>query len=191
MEIKQKQRILLGFGFILGIFLFSLQSYVGINAENETVFQWRNILEIAFREIDYSAYFLYLLRKRGGILCLLFLLSLTNARELFFHFYIFVVGISAGYLCRAVINLYAAKGILVVISLLFPQMLFYAPAFLQWICFLESFQNAKKRIEEKKQRTGKFGKISKITRIVLLTIIGIFSECYVNPIIIKIFVKNL
>lgn len=128
--------------------------------------------------IDTSEYIWYLVRLRAIPFCVLILLSFTKLRKAAAVLFLVWTGISAGILISSAAADLGLRGCLLCVAALFPQFLFYIPAFvvLLWYCYTvpQSRWNRQKTIF-----------------VCLAMSLGFITELYVNPVLVKGFLSVL
>lgn len=127
-------------------------------------------------KVETGEYLLYLLRIRLTPLLLLAAVSFTRLRRLFSVLFLIWTGFSAGLLSSMAAAGLGIVGSLLCITALFPQFLFYIPAYtiLLWYCY---------------DYPGCRWNRQKTVFLILMTGIGIMMELYVNPAVIRGFLS--
>lgn len=129
-------------------------------------------------KIDVRDYLWYLIRLRAVPFLVLGIFSFTRLRKAAAVFFLIWTGISGGILISAAAAELGIKGCLLCVTALFPQFLFYIPAFLilLWYCC------SAPQTRWNRQKT---------IFVVLMMSLGLILELYVNPIIVKCFLSVL
>ena len=163
-------------GFFLGIIYvnFIAKKYVA----EPGIFSDYFLEQFVNMKIDVREYIFYLLRLRVLPLLVLAALSFTKVRKISAVLFLLWTGLSGGILISSAAAGLGIKGSLLCITALFPQFLFYIPAYLilLWYCY-EAPQNRWNR--------------QKTVFIVLSMSVGLIMEAYVNPVIVKAFLSTL
>lgn len=163
-------------GFLLGIIYVN---FIAVKYMAEPgIFSDYFLNQFGDIRIDAGEYLWYLLRLRAVPFFALVLLSFTKVRKAAAVLFLVWTGISAGILISSAAAALGIKGCILCVTALFPQFLFYIPAFivLLWYCYtaLQSHWNRQKTI------------------FVSLTMaLGIITELYVNPVLVKAFLSVL
>lgn len=157
-------------GFFLGILYvnFIAKKYV---AEPE-IFSEYFLTKFYTVRIDPGEYLLYLMRIRLVPLCVLSFLSLTKMRKVSSVTFLIWTGFTGGVVISSAAEGLGISGSLLCMVAVFPQFLFYVPAYLVllWYCF------SAPQIGWNRQKT---------VFIVLMTAVGLILELYVNPVLVK------
>lgn len=176
-------------GFIVGLLLMNLGKKVLF--ENSDILSEYTLTEMKYSPVDKNAFFFYLLRKRVGLILILAVLSTTWMGVATAWTGAAWLGISFGMLVMTSVMRYGIKGLLLVGTGIFPQILVYFPValiLLQWshefftvIYYPEKFSGmqdspAKKLLLRKK--------VLQFFCLVGVVIIGCVLESYVNPILV-------
>lgn len=176
-------------GFMVGLLLMNFGKQVLF--ENSDILNEYTLTEMKYSLVDKNAFFLYLLRKRVGVVLILAVLSTTWMGVATAWTGAAWLGISFGMLVMTSMMRYGVKGLLLVGTGIFPQILVYLPValiLLQWsyefftaIYYPEKYSGiqdapAKKMLLRKK--TLQF------LCLLGVVIIGCVLEGYVNPILV-------
>lgn len=163
-------------GFFLGIIYvnFIAKKYVA----EPGIFSDYFLEQFVNMKIDVREYIFYLLRLRVLPLLVLAALSFTKVRKISAVLFLLWTGLSGGILISSAAAGLGIKGSLLCITALFPQFLFYIPAYLilLWYCY-----------EAPRNRWNR----QKTVFIVLSMSVGLIMEAYVNPVIVKAFLSTL
>ena len=181
----QKQVVLFLAGFVLGVL------YIYMIGCQETDFLGiQSLMQISFLEIGYREYFFYLLKRRGLLGIGMLLIGMTAGGQLFLAGIVMYFGMSIGGMLSVMILRYGWKGILLSLGFCLPQDLFYIPAGSMGISLLASHYGQKSdRLQMYHTGEKKRNRIKKICSVLGVTIIGIVTECYVNPFLVKTVLK--
>lgn len=168
---------------------------------NEFSMKWHSFITVevlvktAFLRINYTMYLLYLLKKRLGFIGLLFIARKLDQTDLIFKMILFLCGIAIGNCICSVIFTYQVKAIWVLMGMLFPHFLFYIWAMIEFSKRVmrkkwDKIEWSKDNFRDKKMRKNR-KKREKKNGYIWVTIIGLLTECYVNPIFLRFIVKNM
>ena len=141
-----------------------------------------------FEEIQYldhkkTAYLIYLIKIRGIQLAFIVFMAYIRKKGLGLGIWAFMTGNGFGMGVYAMFSRWGAVGIAGYLMMIFPHYLCYFYAYAMATRFDLSGQNTKRTIyREADYFTSKM-------LIIGVVIIGILSECYVNPFFIKLFSK--
>ena len=199
-SIKKQFFILFLTGFMIGVFF-----YLKICKEQKLNTNMIQTLtnRILNYEINKKVYLFFLLKQRLALWVLLTLCATTLFGMIAFKLFFLWNGFCLGGMFSVYIGMWGLKGGIYVVSMLFPQLLFYIPAF-TGMCILliplydKMFQKKRTRYEDtlseymKKEKEINYyvKNIGTYLFLFMVAIIGVFSECYVNSYIVKIIVKN-
>lgn len=182
---NQKQFVFFLAGFLLGVlYIYFSGEYKGEGAD---FFSIQNLMQIRYMEIVQEEYFIYLLKKRAGVLLILGILSLALAGKYLLAVFLMLFGCSMGSMLSVLIMRYGLPGMLLFVGFIFPQDLVYIPAVFGWVALLTEWNEGMFGRRNVTHRRG-YGKHMGMKRLFVLsgvTIIGILLECYVNPIIVN------
>lgn len=170
-----EHELLFGICFFAGIVWITLLA-TGKTPENTLLNQ---SLSGAFLEEGWNrgALFLQCLYSRGMIMLLLILLSYTPLRKLTFRMVTVWVGISFGMLFKLFFCWYGVSGLGLLLVSILPHFLFY------WMAYgLLYWEMDRQRLRLSKSPVGIFIAIG-------VVIIGIAIESYVNPFLLKAYLK--
>lgn len=176
-------------GFCLGMVFFY---FSGIKLIGEDTFPSVLSAEHIAKLYDFDFYSTGLLEyvtyKRLGQLVFMIICATSLLRGMFSYLILGGVGFELGIMMFTSIYQYGLKGLLLSVMLLVPQGLFYFMVFLllfykYWPGNKNEYHNYNTITENKLH--NKFTKIKKIIIIFVLWMIGILSEVYINPEIIK------
>ena len=163
-------------GFLLGIIYVNF--IAGKYMAEPRIFSDYFLNQFVDAKIDVQEYLWYLLRLRAVPFLILAVLSFTRARKAAVILFLIWTGASGGVLISSAAAELGMKGCLLCVAALFPQFLFYIPAFIVmlWYCYTvpQSHWNRQKTVF-----------------VVLTMSLGIIMELYVNPIVVKAFLSTL
>lgn len=185
----RKPIILFGVGTIAGIVL----TYV-LNAKFHTVDALvgkEELYQLKYYTLEGNGYFWYVLLERVKPLLIISLLSTTWLGVYGVLRTLLWFGYSFGTLTASCLILFGIKGILLMLTIIFPQCILFAPVTLIWLkyCNEMSFYLYHEKTEEKDR--GEIIRQKLIQLLILLPffIVGCLLEGYVNPIILIGFLK--
>ena len=191
MKYKESQKEIIFFlaGFMLGVYYIY---FMGDEKGGVTdFFSLQNLMQIRYIEVVQEEYFLYLVKKRCGILLLLGILSLAIAGKYLLQGFLMLLGCSMGSMLSVLIVRYGLRGMLLFFGFVFPQDLLYIPALFGGVMLLTDWNE---RVFGKTNIYWKKGteRQSMWKRMLFwggVTIIGLLLECYVNLFFVKCVLK--
>lgn len=174
---EQKYVLLAGIaGFLLGICsanLWMRQYVLDIGIFNQYFLE-----QCSRTDIVYEEYLWYLLKSRGVVLVILMAAAGTRYRKMTVMLTSLWMGFCFGLvICTAIIKL-GAKGIVLTVTALMPQGLFYAMAGILLFRYMLEYPMVR-------------WDSGKSIRLGLFVMLGILAECYVNPVIVGLFLKTI
>ena len=170
-----EHELLFGVSFFVGVVFVTILAK-GKKPENTILNQ---SLSIAFLEQGIHGWGLFLqcLFSRGMVLVLLVLLSYTSMRKLSFRIVTISMGLGLGILCKLFFVWYGLKGVGLLLVLLMPHFLLY------WMAYgMLYWELEKRRLRMTNNPLGIFLSIG-------VVITGILVESYVNPVLLKTYLK--
>lgn len=177
---EQKKKLLIIFvtGFVLGVFYIVLLR----RSENSNMLM-SNYFFSKYQYMDYSEteLFWYVLKNRFSGLLFLWFMGITVFGSMAVLFYCLWIGFALGLiLSMAVVRLGMAGMLLCIISMI-PQYLVYIPAYSYGMV----------RVCERGQSKRNMGS-NLITWLVMgsMILLGVILESYINPLLLKSFIKN-
>lgn len=120
----------------------------------------------------------FVLKERLIVIWSMFLLATTALGNMYVYLNVLWYGTSSGMFLAVVLMRYGIKGLLLLVSGMFPHYLIYVPAVI-----LTMMLTKEKRTVNSKY----FGQLFVITVVV---IIGCILECYVNPVVVEKILKT-
>ncbi|WP_461812842.1 stage II sporulation protein M [Faecalimonas sp.] len=129
-------------------------------------------------EIISKEYICYVLRIRLTPLIFLFLLGQTKIRKTMISLFLFWIGFSGGILIVTSIFRLGMKGIMLFVIGTMPQFLFYVLGYALVIWYLYIYPMSK-------------WNYSKTVFLFSMIVLGVIMEVYVNPILMKMFVRTI
>ena len=198
-QIRRQFLILFSGGFLIGIFWYLWGC--GQKESGPMFFMDTLLWRMGNYKINYSTYLVFLIRKRLFLWLILSLCAVTLVGTWIVRGFMIWSGFCFGSILTMYLYRYGGKGIIYLLLLLFPQMLFYIPAYAGACCLMLRahrtlfFEQRSGRVADWNDRHGKrLGKLrwtGLYLTFFLVTITGILMECYVNPIVIQKFIKIL
>lgn len=179
MKIFHTRKQFLGFfmpGFLFGVIYVNF--IAGKYMAQPGVFSDYFLNQFTTVQINAGEYLWYLLRLRLIPLAVLAALSFTRVRKLSVILFLVWTGISGGILISSAAADQGIQGCLLCVTALFPQFLFYIPAFIVLLWYSYSLP----QIHWNRQKT---------IFIALMMSLGIITELYVNPVLVKLFLTVL
>lgn len=179
MKIQQRKRfitVLYMAGFLIGIFYANLveRKYMTANG----IFSEYFLSQYIAIDVEAEEYMLYVIKTRLLPLACLFIAAQTKFKKVTVMSCILWTGFSSGMLIVASVLQLGAKGVLLCLIGITPHFVFYIMAYLVILWYLGNAPVS----------TWNRGK----TVFVVLTMaLGILTEVYVNPILMKLFVNAM
>ncbi len=177
-------------GIFLGMILINLGKKVLL--ADTGILNQEALYHMKYMTVDGNDLFWYVLGTRLKPLISLVILATTYLGLAAVGAIAVSYGVSAGMFLAAAIMRYGVKGILLVITAIFPQYLIYGPALfflLVWceqICRLIYFEKTARLAS----RQLVLVKLLQLLAVIAIIIAGCVLESYVNPIILKKVLKN-
>lgn len=165
-------------GVLLGIVLLQFP-------DQEFLFRYgffseSTIEQLRFMDVNGKGLFFYCLRKRGMVAVLLVVFALTNLAPVIAVIFAGWVGLGTGAWITVASIRYGILGPLLYLAVIMPQALCYLPAFFFYLRWMMGYHLKQERF---------FGKMAQLFVIFVLFFIGILLESYVNPVLLKNFIK--
>lgn len=165
-------------GVLLGIILLQFP-------DQEFLFRYgffseSTIEQLRYMDVNGKGLFFYCLRKRGMIAVLLVIFALTNLAPVIAAVFAGWIGLGTGAWITVASIRYGIVGPLLYLAVIMPQALCYLPAFLLYIRWMIGFHLERERF---------IGKMAQLFIIFFLFLLGILLESYVNPVLLKNFIK--
>lgn len=129
-------------------------------------------------EMISEEYIFYVLRIRLVPLIFLILLGQTKIRKLMISIFLFWIGFSSGILIVSSIFRLGMKGVLLFVIGIMPQFVFYVLGYAMIIWYFYTYPMSK-------------WNYSKTIFLCSMFVFGIITEVYVNPILMKLFVRTI
>ena len=178
-------------GLAVGILVINMG--MSILLEDTGLFDEDTLYCVKYMTVDSSALFCYVLRKRMGRLLILAVLSTTYLGLVVCGGCVFWYGMSAGTFLASLMIRYGVKGIMLAVVSVFPQYLFYVPAMFVMLAWCETVFRAIYH-----RNGGGYGaadkgflvqKAGQFVAIVSVILAGCLAEGYINPYLLKGFLK--
>lgn len=178
MRIRQNKRVLLVLimlGFFVGIVYSNLispdyiESYTVFGSYFQSVYDQRAIVK--------EDWFVYLVVLRGTPALVLMLLAYTSFRVPSVVASLLWTGFSAGAYLTAGVLMMQTKGLVLAVISMFPQMVFYVPAYFLILWYLYSYP----------VNRWNYTKTGAVT---VLLLVGILCECYISPIFLQMYINK-
>ncbi len=164
--------------YMLGFFVGIL--YANIPARNYIIstgiFTQFYMEQYADVSVNTEDYFLYLIRVRVFPLILVGVAACTKFRKGVASLILLWTGFSSGMIFTASAMKIGVKGIILCLISLLPHFLFYVAAYIIILWFLFQYPRGKWTVQ-------------KTTAVCLFVVTGMILECYVNPVLVKLFLK--
>lgn len=190
-------------GFFAGVIWVYLKSEY---FSNDSLFFGEDLLNrISYTSFHSKQYFAFLLQRRMSVIVFLLLMSTTIIGIVIMYLFVGWFGFSLGILLGTVTLRYGVKGILIFLVTLIPQIFVYIPAciailqILKILCMLLYYPEKlarQKGFEGYLTKSEGFKKKQLIKMLILflilvgVVIIGISIESYVNPYLLRKFLRN-
>lgn len=172
-------------GFVAGILLMNIGKDVMLDGTG--FLDEYSLCQMKYMTVESSVFFFYVLKKRLGQAGCLMLLSTTYLGLVTVYAYTGWLGASLGMLLGASVLRYGVKGILLVVTSVFPHYLIYVPAW--WmllksareLCITVCFPAASPAIYSGEKKAEVRRHIRSFVMVAGVVIIGAMIESYVNP----------
>lgn len=186
--IIKKAEIIYFMAFFCGILLANL---LGIEQLKQySIFNEYFLNQLSYVSVNYNDLLFYIAENRGIMFVLLLVFSVTKFGIPVHFLYIIWNGFSFGIAMVSVIVNFGFKGILVLCAFLLPQYLFYILTYIMLFYFSWQWTDI---VKNEKYRQPLFSKkiwaVCFFIVMILLFFIGIMTESYLNPYIIKKIIK--
>lgn len=163
---------------------FGILWFFGKDVLQDEMFFGNSLLgEIEYLDYKKTAFLIYLIKIRGVQLAFIILMAYIRKKGAGLGIWAFMTGSGFGIGVYAMLSRWGPIGLLGYLMMIFPHYLCYLYAYVMYAKIDLNGQSNKRTIY---RRTDNF--ISKMS-IIGVVIIGIVSECYVNPFFIKLFSK--
>lgn len=179
MKILQTRKRLLVFympAFLAGILYVNLT--VGRMSADAGIFSSYFLEQYQATEIVTGEYLLYLLPVRILPFLVLLGLAFTKMRKAAAVLFLVWTGFSSGFLLSMAVLSLGIKGIILCLAGVFPQFLFYVPAYLLVLWYSYSYPRGEWNLQ-KSIGSG------------VMILMGLIMELYVSPSLIRVFLRTL
>ncbi len=193
--------------FLVGFFAGVIWVYLKADYFfDDSLFFGEDLLNrISYTSFHSKQYFAFLLQRRMSVVIFLLLMSTTAIGIVIMYLFVAWFGFSLGVLLGVVTLKYGVKGILIFLITLIPQVFIYVPAYFAMLqifrilCMLLYYPGKlarQKGFESYLQRNEGFKKKQLVKMLIIfialigVVIIGIFIESYVNPYLMRKFLRN-
>ena len=153
-------------GFFIGIVYANLMSKDYITSMG--IFNEFFLSQYMQADVDVAEYIWYVVRIRVALVAVICALGCTRLRKLVVVLFLLWTGFSSGMIMTSSVLKMGVKGIILCLIALTPHFIFYIAG------YMESRWN-----------------LSKTVSFLLFIAVGILLECYVNPVIMQMFLKTL
>ncbi len=171
-------------GFVIGLFFVIV--FAGQFMDEQHIWGIGSLSEVRYLSVKKEGLFLYVLKIRWKTVLVMFFLSVTMLGNLFRIACTTWYGFCFGTMLMASCMVYRAKGILLILTGMFPHMLLYIPAFIL-LCNIsvQLYECVYKQSTEVSIKD--IG--TKLFVLAVLVMAGCLLEGYVNPIIMTKMLK--
>ena len=173
-------------GFVTGIFTIVLRQENWLITDG--ILNQDFIYKIDELTIDKRALFFLCMEKRLRAFFLLFLLAFSTVNIFTNVLFFFLSGLYVGSVIELLTIRYGMQGILMYVSLVLPQGVFYILGYLMLGCWcLNMEKSGEGKIQKKKDKVRNISDKGRLITAFIFVFIGIMLESYVNLEIFKIF----
>lgn len=179
MKIRENRKYLILFcmlGFMAGIVYANLMSKDYITSMG--IFNELFLNQYSQTEIDVTEYIWYVARIRLAPVILIAALGCTRLRKSVVAAALLWTGFSGGMLMTSAVLKMGLKGLILCLVALTPHFVFYIVGYIILLWYLFTYPE------------GKWN-LSKTVSLVLFVAVGILLECYVNPVLMQMFLGTL
>lgn len=181
------------FGILLGILWVKVKSNLFVN---DIDFLGTDLLyEMKYMSVDYSTFVFTVVKKRILPIICIMILATTYLGLAVSYGYAGWLGMSVGLFAATLMIRYGIKGVILFGVAIFPQYLFYLPAWIMLLkgarelcCCVYFPRRCKRTYINGRKDEIRFG-IGVIFKVLVVVIIGILMESYVNPKLLLSFLK--
>lgn len=176
--------------FIIGMLL----ALAGIGRNESIAWPDTLLIYLKYGEIHYGDMLFYVLNKRIAVIVFFAILCMSGKGKYFLLGGVGAYGAFAGFFVTEFIIIKGILGSIFFAVCIFPHYLFYAYGYYKILMGLDKKYIPKELVNQVGQKTAalshiKSEKIIKTIAPFAVVIIGILLECYVNPFLVKIFLK--
>ena len=179
-------------GFLFGMVLSFV--YKGKNGIEDEVWLDNLLLSLQYGDIYYNSMFFYVLKKRFHVLFIILILYISKIGKYTLLVGPVCIGGIFGFFITQFIQCKGILGCILFVTMMFPHAFFYCYSY--YIIFNKIFYLLfKKNIidcngqSEKQKYIKNTLNLTEYILPVIVVIIGMLLECYVNPFLMKIFLK--
>ncbi|EOS81750.1 hypothetical protein C817_00479 [Dorea sp. 5-2] len=179
MKIQENRRFLALFcmlGFLIGIIYANLMSKDHIASMG--IFNEFFLNQYSQEEINMPEYLWYIVRIRVMPAILVAALGCTKLRRGVVAGFLIWTGFCGGMIMTAAVLKMGIKGLILCLIALAPHLVFYIAGYLILLWYLFTYPDSQ-------------WNLSKMVSTALFLAVGVLLECYVNPIIMELFLKTL
>lgn len=173
---SQLLMIVLAVGFFVGIIYQNM--IVNSSVVTSELFLKSNLERYLQTNIIAEKYLWYVIKSRITLLAIVYVFSCFRWKKLYVSVCLFAVGFFAGIMAVAAVMQFGLKGILLCVAGVLPQGIFYVMVysmlFSYWFRYPDSRWNRTKTVF-----------------LVVAYLLGILSETYVNPMLMKMIIRIL
>ncbi len=179
MRIRENKKFLAVFcmlGFFAGIIYANLMSKDYIASIG--IFNDFFLDQYSQAEIDVMEYMWYVIRIRVTPVILIAALGSTRLRRAVAAAFLAWTGFGGGMIMTSAVLKMGIKGLILCLIALTPHFIFYAAGYMVLLWYLYTCPESK-------------WNMAKTVSMILFITVGVLLECYVNPIIMELFLKTL
>lgn len=179
MRIQENKKFLAVFcmlGFLAGIIYANLMSKDYIASIG--IFNDFFLDQYSQAEIDVMEYMWYVIRIRVTPVILIAALGSTKLRRAVAAAFLAWTGFGGGMIMTSAVLKMGIKGLILCLIALTPHFIFYAAGYMVLLWYLYTCPESK-------------WNMAKTVSMILFITVGVLLECYVNPIIMELFLKTL
>ena len=179
MRIQENKKFLAVFcmlGFLAGIIYANLMSKDYIASIG--IFSDFFLDQYSQAEIDVMEYMWYVIRIRVTPVILIAALGSTKLRRAVAAAFLAWTGFGGGMIMTSAVLKMGIKGLILCLIALTPHFIFYAAGYMVLLWYLYTCPESK-------------WNMAKTVSMILFITVGVLLECYVNPIIMELFLKTL
>lgn len=148
------------------------------------------INQMAYMDLDFHAYFWYVFKQRMHVFALLAFAAFTRFGAFAFAGVLGWYAFSLGYLFVNALVCMGFGGMLLIVASVFPQIFGYAAAGAGFAKILFG-QSAERAMPIGRQRMWKNPKLYLLFAAFLCAVAGIWLESYVNPVLLKAYIRRM
>lgn len=175
-ELKKISTVIIISGFLLGIIYVNL--FVKKYILSLGIFSDYFLEEYIRNSINTNEYMLYIAKIRLIPVLILIVLGNTRFKRISGSMFLLWTGCSAGMVLTTAILKMGIRGILLCMVGILPHFICYIAAYCMVIVYLLTYPN-------------KQWDRMKIVSLILFMLLGIISECYINPVLMDIYINHI